>query len=247
MVWSVLTGVVLACCTVLGGLPSASTAAGTLLGGRSALLSFAAKLAPTPSRTPAHARGTSMLAAANAGPKGGGASLDAQLANLERRATAAAASWDTVATAFLDAPLADAACARLGALADCAAVRVGGFPGARRAMFVLTHPELVTSVVASEHVTLFRVSADFASSDPLANCIVNIGVGLESVGDVLLEGDDTAYIVVAASSAKTFKRLLPKGLKGGKGGAVTIDEHDGAVEGVLQELEVQRLDKRAQR
>ncbi|KAG8462492.1 hypothetical protein KFE25_010317 [Diacronema lutheri] len=172
-----------------------------------------------------------------------------QLADIERRAMSASEAWDAVATDFLAPDLADAVTQRLGLLSNVGAVRVGGYPGGRRALFVLTHPDLVDSVVPSEHATLFRVHADLGRSPPLPNVLVNVGVQLASVGDVLVEDSDTAFIVVAAGSAKVVKRLLPKGLLAPGGGAVTIDEVvDGGagIRGEPVEVEVQRVDTRAQ-
>jgi RNA-binding protein YlmH len=175
--------------------------------------------------------------------------MDTQIDDLEARASSASESWAVDVTDFLSPELADAVEARFDGRGDVAAVRVGGVPGARRSRFVLTNPDLVASVDTSEHATLLRVCADFDGSDALANVLVNIGVELKSVGDVRIEDGETAYLVVAPESAKVVKRLLPKRLSGGRGGAVTIRPHDvstdGEVEGELQELEVQRLDKRA--
>lgn len=174
-----------------------------------------------------------------------GADLSAAVAEIEKRAVSAAEAWDSVATAFLDPALADAVEARIGTLADVAAVRVGGRPDAKRARFVLTNPELASTVVPTDYATLYKAEADFHNSGPLANILAKIGVEPALIGDVLIDGEDTAYLVVAADAAKQVKRLLPKELRIGSGGAVKVEVHDGeAVEGELQPLDVQRLDKR---
>lgn len=177
--------------------------------------------------------------------KHGGIS-ESQLAEVEQKAVETAQAWETVATPFFEPALADAVEARLGSLADVAAVRVGGYEGAQRALFVLTNPDLVDAVVPADHVTLFQAHADFVNSQPLANILNNIGVEPASIGDVLIDGEDTAYLVVAAGVAKQVKRLLPKGLRVGIGGAVTVTElsEGSAVEGELQPMDVKRLDKR---
>lgn len=171
-----------------------------------------------------------------------------ELAAIEAKALSAAASWESVATGFLEPALADAVEARIGELADAAAVRVGGYPGAARALFVLTNPELAATVEPSEYATVYKAEADFHNSGPLANILAKIGVEPASIGDVLVEDEETAYVVVAADAAKQVKRLLPKELRIGSGGAVKVEVHDGGdVQGELQGLDVQRLDKRAQR
>mmetsp|Transcript_29098 Transcript_29098/g.35448 ORF Transcript_29098/g.35448 Transcript_29098/m.35448 type:complete len:235 (+) Transcript_29098:104-808(+) len=174
------------------------------------------------------------------------------LDEIENRAVAASEAWDTVATPFLDAPAASRVEERLGNRADCAALRAGGYPGSSRCRFVFTNPELGldADAASAEFVAVLRVSnADLRNSDPIPNVLESIGVGLDDVGDIVFDGDDVAYIVVTPGKCeKACVRLLPKELVGA---GITVDPlgpgESVPEDGDLQDMEVQRLDKREQK
>lgn len=172
-----------------------------------------------------------------------------QIVDLERRALAAAEAWDTDVTEFLDEDVVEAVEERCRKLADVACVRIGGYPGARRARLALTRGELIEAsgkeeLEHGEHAVLLFVSADLGSSDPLPNVLDNIGITFDQVGDVRVDGD-SAYMVLAPDAAKKAQRLLRRALA-----TVTITDviaPGTVIEGDLQELVVQRLDRRSKK
>lgn len=174
---------------------------------------------------------------------------NARLDNIEQAAIAAAEAWDTYVTDFLPADLLTAAAARLDGL-DVGVARAGGRPEAARARLVCTNPELLDvggpGTTAAEHAVVLRVTADFGSADPLPNVLDNIGVNMDSVGDLLISADRrTAFVTVAPNVVKTVQRLLPKSLPGNPVEVEPIEPGDeAAIDGVLQDVELQRLDKR---
>lgn len=171
------------------------------------------------------------------------------LADVERRALAAADAWATDATSFLDGEAADAIEAELAPRADVSARRLGGYAGAHRSLFVLTHPELADAVDAAAHVALYRIDAGPGVAEALVPALAAIGLGLDQLGDIRLNADGAAYVAVSAGSAKQLERLLPKELRAASGDAVSIQAVDAAAlePGKLVAFELHRLDKRAQK
>jgi RNA-binding protein YlmH len=76
--------------------------------------------------------------------------------------------------------------------------------------------------------------------------LTKIGVDLENVGDVLL-ADGTIYLAVTPEVAKQCTRLLPKEVVGAGVMVKALEPGEAMPEdGELQDMEVKRLDKRAQ-
>jgi hypothetical protein len=100
-----------------------------------------------------------------------------------------------------------------------------------------------------EYCTVLCVeNANLMSMDPWPNVLSSIGVDLANVGDIVEVNSKTAYLAVAPEIARVCSRLLPKELPGA---GVTVSVLDpGEVipdDGELQDMDMKRLDKRAQK
>mmetsp|Transcript_109651 Transcript_109651/g.194454 ORF Transcript_109651/g.194454 Transcript_109651/m.194454 type:complete len:265 (-) Transcript_109651:32-826(-) len=218
-----------------------------------ALVTLLMAFNPMVSRYPVVATGSSLLPAQGAGASRRSAPLMAkdELDLIEIKATAAAEAWDTYVTDFVDADTVDAAESRFSAL-DVGYARAGGYSQAGRARMAFTNTEMLDvggpGSTAAEFAKVYRITADFKESDPLPNVLDNIGVDLKNVGDILLNGDDCAFVVVNPEVAKLLERLLPKALEGTP---VLVEEfepsEDNPVEGKPQEVAIQRVDKRGRK
>lgn len=190
------------------------------------------------------------------------------LDDIEQKATQASETWDIWCTSFFSAEETAQIQQNFHDRSDVACFPIGGFaPGfdfdgkdAHRARFVFTNPDLGMDQIAAEkdYCSVLRIE-NIASSeayDPWANVLDSIGVNLKDVGDVVIvdkNSDESVYLVVIPEVAKTCARLLPKVLPG-PGLTVTVLEADGngdgetwIPEGEIQELVIQRLDKRQQK
>jgi len=176
--------------------------------------------------------------------------------DIESRAQSASDAWDVDVTSFLNA--ADTALIedRLGGRADVACIRVDGRgvgqSSSSRARFVFTNPDMgIDSAAAeAEHCVVLRLErASLGLCDPWANALANIGVDLENVGDIVVHSDDgSVYLVVSPDVAKICTRLLPKEIRGTGVTVSALEPGEGVPEGgELQDMEMQRLDKRAQK
>lgn len=175
---------------------------------------------------------------------------------LEAEALAASDAWDTVATNFIDPAVVADAETRFDELGFDGFLKVGGYAGAERRRFVFTNPELLDTMdstqVCSEHAVLLRVEAAFdkagnafgSAGKNLPNLLANIGVEFDQLGDVLIDGDNVAYIVCAPSTQKVIERLLPKTI--GRAD-VRSTEPGYKPEGTLVPMIVSRVDKRESR
>lgn len=170
------------------------------------------------------------------------------LRELEQRALTVADEWSDDVTDFLDPDDADAAEQRLQRIPDMIAVRAGGYASAQRTRLVLTKEELTDALeggrdeLAQSHAVLLCIVADLAESDPLPNVLDNIGIDFSQVGDVIVSNEECAYVALAPEAAKKASRLLRRALTK----TISIEVVDPTIEpeGSLQELVVQRLDKR---
>jgi RNA-binding protein YlmH len=169
--------------------------------------------------------------------------------DIEAKALAASEAWDVHATSFL--PTAEAAIVQeaLANRGDIACFRVGGAEAPSRARFVFTNPELGMTLEAAEqeYCVVLSVNNAKSSQDPWPNMLTKIGVDLDNVGDVLVSDDGSIFLSVAPEVAKQCTRLLPKEVVGAGVSVSSLEpgEHMPEV-GELQDMEVQRLDKRAQ-
>lgn len=195
-----------------------------------------------------------------------GAAFAFDLGNVDSLATAAAETWDTYATPFLDPAEASAVEALLGNRSDVACLRADGRrgDGDGKARFVFTHPDLADTTSPTTYCAVLAIgNYDVFAADPWPNVLTSIGLDVvREVGDVVVDstgfGSTVAYVAVDPAVVKTCQRLLPKELPGV---GVTVeelmvtdddDENDNENAylpdtGVLQDMEFQRLDKRSQK
>ena len=171
--------------------------------------------------------------------------------DIESKALAAAEAWDTHVTSFLSTKDATAVEDRLQNRADVSCIRVGGRGSlSSRARFVFTNPELGYDSVSAEaeHCAVVLVKNAKTNSDPWPNILTRIGVDLNSVGDVVVVEGMECYIAVSPAVSKQCVRLLPKEIMGA-GVLVSLLDAGTPIpeDGELQEMEVQRLDKRQQK
>lgn len=181
---------------------------------------------------------------------------EALVQEIVAEASKAAELWESYATPFLEPLTADLLEKAISGRSDVGWVRVGGYDGAARGRFVFTHPDILdatgSEAIKADHAVLLCITSNnLRTADPLPNILQRIGVGLAQIGDIILadENDCTAYIVCAPDVAKQAVRLLPKDLSG----VTTVEELlsgdsdiSGIVpEGTLQEMTIERLDKRA--
>mmetsp|Transcript_26321 Transcript_26321/g.37084 ORF Transcript_26321/g.37084 Transcript_26321/m.37084 type:complete len:273 (-) Transcript_26321:171-989(-) len=189
---------------------------------------------------------------------------------LELKGEEAAENWGIAVTPFLTSEDANTLQERLDKRADVGYIRVGGSLAAQiiasfddedddeesmissRTRFVMSNPDLGldASSVEHEYCIILRIdnveSAVLRGSRPWPHVLTRIGVDIENVGDVVIEDNDTAYLVVAPEVARQCIRLLPKELRG-IGISISIVEPGDYLpyEGVLQNMELSKLDKRA--
>jgi RNA-binding protein YlmH len=168
--------------------------------------------------------------------------------DVESQAQAASEAWDVHVTPFLATAEAAMVQERLQGRGDMACFRVGGAAAPSRARFVFTNPELGMDSAAAEleYCVVLAVKNAKSGQDPWPNILTKIGVDLENVGDVLV-ADGTIYLAMTPQVAKQCARLLPKEVVGA-GVIVKALEPGEAMpaDGELQDMEVKRLDKRAQ-
>jgi RNA-binding protein YlmH len=168
--------------------------------------------------------------------------------DVESQAQAASEAWDVYVTSFLGTAEAALVQERLQGRGDVACFRVGGAAAPSRARFVFTNPELGMESAAAEeeYCVVLCVKNAKSGQDPWPNMLTKIGVDLENVGDVLL-ADGTIYLAVTPEVAKQCTRLLPKEVVGAGVMVKALEPGEAMPEdGELQEMEVKRLDKRAQ-
>ncbi len=183
-------------------------------------------------------------------------------AEQEARATAATESWIVDATGFLEPEQSSALLEKLEERADVDCFSVGSYRGdnnSRRVRCVYCNPDLGydQSTADTDYVCYLKIdNVALSECDPWPNILVKIGLSLDAVGDAfVVENEQTVYLAVTPDSEKTCSRLLPKELPG-TGVTVstlskqdmddemaTISDTDGEI---VEEMEVQRLDKRKQ-
>jgi RNA-binding protein YlmH len=185
--------------------------------------------------------------------------LDAFCAEQEAKAVAASESWIVDATGFLEPSESAAVSEKLEGRADVSCLSVGLYRKGqgRRSRCVFSNPDLGYDAATAEadYVSYLKIDNVIPSQcDPWPNVLVNIGLSLDTVGDVLVVVNQaTVYLAVAPESSKVCTRLLPKELPG-TGVTVTsvsrdeldseltdISDSDGMV---VDNMEVQRVDKR---
>ena len=179
----------------------------------------------------------------------------------EARAITATESWIVDATGFLEPPQSSALLDKLEGRADVTCLSVGCFreSNCRRCRCVYANPDLGydASTADADYVRYLKVdNVALGQCDPWPNILVAIGLDLDTVGDIfVVEDESTVYLAVDPESEKPCTRLLPKELPG-TGVTVTtlskeamdaematIGDENGVV---VEEMEVQRVDKRNQ-
>jgi RNA-binding protein YlmH len=168
--------------------------------------------------------------------------------DVESLALAASEAWDTYSTPFLATADATLVQERLKGRADVACFRIGGRSEPARARFVFTNPELGmdAATMESEYCVVLCIKNAKSVQEPWPNILAKIGVELENVGDVVL-ADQLIYLAVTPEVAKSCTRLFPKEVVGA---GVTVQALEAGEpmpnDGELQDMELKRLDKRAQ-
>jgi len=186
------------------------------------------------------------------------------LDELELQGEEAAENWDMAVTPFLSSEDATQLQNRLEKRADVGYVRVGSVftteesSLSSRTRFVMSNPDigLDASTASKEYCVTLRIdnveSAVLRGSSPWPHVLTRIGVDIENVGDVVVvteDGSMTAYLVVVPEVTRQCTRLLPKELKGMGITVSVVDPEDYLPyyggDGVLQDMELSKLDKRA--
>lgn len=178
----------------------------------------------------------------------------ADLDGIESSGIRAAENWDFSSTLFMSEEDGNIVEERLAARADVGYIRVGGLPSSLRTRFVMTNPDLDLErrSIEAEYCIVLCIdnihTATMRRSSPWPHVLTNIGVKLENVGDVVVDDETSeAYMIVAPSVAKQCSRLLPKELRG-VGITVSTVEPDNLylpIDGIQQDMELGKLDKRA--
>jgi len=185
--------------------------------------------------------------------------LDDFCAEQESRAISASESWIVDATDFLEPDRSSALRDTLEGRADVTCLSIGSCRGGNpsRVRCVFANPDLgyEKATAESDYICYLKIdNVALSQCDPWPNVLVKIGLSLDHVGEVfLVSNESTAYLAVVPESEKSCVRLLPKELPG-TGVTVTklsreemdaemaaISDSDGEV---VQDMEVQRIDKR---
>lgn len=194
------------------------------------------------------------------------------VADVEARAVAAAEAWDFYTTPFLDTSEASRVESALAGRTDVGLLRVDGRGtdgdgGTGRARYVFTNPDMMPigdddrATLRRSHCSVLVVrNYGVYDAEPWPNVLDSIGVDFQrKVGDVVVDnatGNAVAWLAVDPAVVKTCARLLPKELPGvgivveeTTGGGVDDDDGDVWIPnaGELQDMELQRLDKRQQK
>jgi RNA-binding protein YlmH len=165
----------------------------------------------------------------------------------------AADEWDIFVTPFLNEEDGQLLEGRLKSRGDVGYVRIGGsgFVSPLRSRFVMSNTDLELDVnaVNDEYCTILCVdhvdTATMSGQNPWPHLLSQIGVGLEYVGDVVVE-ENKAYLVVDPTVTKQCCRLLPKEMRG-VGITVSILDREDYLpsDGLVVSMQLGRLDKRA--
>jgi len=195
---------------------------------------------------------------------------------VESQATTASESWIVDGTPFLSLDQSIAMQHCFEGRADIASFRVGGYyhnsnsdtdndnddessqlhQQQRRYRYVFTNPDLGYDfdTANKEYCSILRIdNVQMNNCNPWPNILISIGILLEDVGDIYIVGENTCHIFLAVnpSIVKTCIRLLPKELPG-SGVTVTQLEYEEIKlipnnGKVIEDMELKRLDKRAQK
>lgn len=184
------------------------------------------------------------------------------LDSIEREAQESSENWDFSITPFLNTADANLLQNRLSNRGDIQHIQIGacGSSNPTRTRFVMTHPDLEFDATESEaqYCSLLRIenmnAADISSdrsssrSKLWPRMLMNIGIDLQNVGDVIVdEIDSTVFMVVVPKVARQIIRLLPKEFRGL---GITISELDMGestvpYNGVSQDMELGTMDLRS--
>lgn len=183
-----------------------------------------------------------------------------ELDKIQASAHEASENWVHSLTSFLNEEDAAKVESRLKELGDVQYIKIGRiFPEGSRSRFVMSNPDLplgqketeseFCSLLHIENIQQGALPKTASGSNAWPALFTRIGIQVEDVGDVLVDSsNDSVYIVIAPEAVKQCKRILPKELKGL---GITITEIDLedinslSLDGVIQEMELGRLDKRA--
>ncbi|KAJ6824322.1 uncharacterized protein M6B38_382605 [Iris pallida] len=161
------------------------------------LLPFPKKLHTNPSRPSLGIRHV-----AHAAAKSGGGSTTATAAeavrNVIEMARRASLRREILHTDFLTPPVVKETLLALEKLADVQAVSQGGYPQAERCRLSIGHPDVMTSV--PDVVAALSISGNFGfepcSHGDFLGSILGTGIVREKVGDILVQGEKGAQVIV---------------------------------------------------
>lgn len=176
--------------------------------------------------------------------------------DIEEKALTAAETWSIHATSFLEPDVASKVENLFQERGDIVAFRVFGgrrlapvsddicSGEGRRSRFVFTHPDLGMDAATAEtdycNVILVE-NVNLRASNSIPNALAGIGVDLDQVGDIVLTGEETAYMVVDPAVAKQCIRLLSKELVGVGITLSVVDAHEFMPDGEMQEMKLSKV------
>ncbi|GAQ86162.1 hypothetical protein KFL_002740010, partial [Klebsormidium nitens] len=133
----------------------------------------------------------------------------------------ASSKWEVAHTDFLDPPTREAALTALKRMADCSGIVSGGYPQAERCRLSVGRPDVLELSGASEEelgrgypgaVAALEVSGNFmfdsAAHPDFLGAILNTGVVRSKVGDIVVQGERGAQILVVPEMVDFFKGAL---------------------------------------
>ncbi|ONK70138.1 uncharacterized protein A4U43_C05F30650 [Asparagus officinalis] len=155
-------------------------------------------------------RGMCLVAhAAKSGGSGGG---DASAKNIVEMARRASIRKEILHTDFLTPPVVNETLLTLGKLADIKAVSQGGYPQAERCRISVGHPEIMTTI--PDVVAALSISGNFGfepcSHGDFLGAILGTGIVREKLGDILVQGEKGAQVLVVPELVEFITSALDK-------------------------------------
>jgi len=133
------------------------------------------------------------------------------VARVVELASAASERWDVALTDFLEPPLCADALLAVGRMAEVEARPWGGYAGAERCRLRLGRPEQLDSE-PNDCVALLSVEGQFmfdaASHRDFLGAVLGTGIDRNRVGDILVDGERGAQVLVTPSMAAYLTQSL---------------------------------------
>lgn len=133
-------------------------------------------------------------------------------ASLLDLAEAAQRSWQPQWSGFLDGSAQESALHELGSLSELSLRRWGGFAGAERQRFVLSHADLGDGLedLANHDLVGVELLGNFlfdpAEPDDFRRALHSVGLPDEAIGDIWLRGDRGAQAVAVGSAVQGLEQ-----------------------------------------